>query len=170
MEKLKKENGVTLVTIVITIGLLLILATITIKTLTESSQTIQKSGEIKNEVQKLQTNTQSQIDSLSPASDISDGVVIKKDTTAPTINKIDVYDVTNTSLTVDVSVTEVGSGLAKIEYSIDNGAHYVTPNNPRSKNYTFENLDLKNKTYVIKVKVTDVDNNIATTTKNIDYR
>ena len=76
------------------------------------------------------------------------------DEDAPTINSMEVTDVTRTSFTVIVNVTETGSGLAKIEYSIDDGEHYITPNYNQARSYTFEDLNVGFEEY--KVKLNDL--------------
>ena len=52
--------------------------------------------------------------------------------------------------------------MGVIEYSIDDGEHYITPNYNQARSYTFEDLNVGFEEYKVKVKVTDVNNNSST--------
>lgn len=162
MKNLRKSNGITLVALVVTIVVLLILAGVSINVMVGDNGIITKSKAIRSNIEKAEAEGQSKIDSLQQAEYTEDGTVILNDENAPTINSMEVTDVTSTSFTVIVNVTETGSGLAKIEYSIDDGEHYITPNYNQARSYTFEDLNVGFEEYKVKVKVTDVNNNSST--------
>ena len=171
MKKLKSNRGITLVALVVTIVVMLILAGISISTLTGENGFITKSKEIKSNIEQAETEGNQKINALKDAQsyDASQGVEILNDEDAPTINSMEVTDITATSFKVTVSVTETGSGLAKIEYSIDDGEHYITPeNNNQARSYTFTDLKVYLEEYKVKVKVTDVNNNSSYATKTIE--
>ena len=124
MKNLRNSNGITLVALVVTIVVLLILAGVSINVMVGDNGIITKSKAIRSNIEKAEAEGQSKIDSLQQAEYTEDGTVILNDENAPTINSMEVTDVTRTSFTVIVNVTETGSGLAKIEYSIDDGENY----------------------------------------------
>ena len=168
MKDLKKNNGITLVALIITIIVMLILAGISISTFTGDNGFITKAREIRNNIEKAEAEGQAKINSLQQAEYTEDGAVILNDENAPTINSMEVTDITETSFTVKVTVTETGSGLAKIEYSIDDGEHYITPNYNQAKSYTFEDLKIGFEEYKVKVKATDVNNNSSYASKTVE--
>lgn len=168
MRNLKNSNGITLVALVVTIVVLLILTSISINILTGDNGFITKAREIRNNIEKAEAEGQAKINSLQQAEYTEDGAVILNDENAPTINSMEVTDITETSFTVKVTVTETGSGLAKIEYSIDDGEHYTTPNYNQAKSYTFEDLEIGFEEYKVKVKATDVNNNSSYASKTIE--
>jgi len=69
---------------------------------------------------------------------------------------------------VSVNVTETGSGLAKIEYSIDGGKNFFTPLYMTDKSYIFNNLDLSSTEYTAVVKVTDIKGNSSNASKKVE--
>lgn len=168
MKNLRNSNGITLVALVVTIVVLLILTSISINILTGDNGFITKAREIRNNIEKAEAEGQAKINSLQQAEYTEDGAVILNDENAPTINSMEVTDITETSFTVKVNVTETGSGLAKIEYSIDDGEHYITPNYNQAKLYTFEDLNVGFEEYKVKVKVTDINNNSSYASKTVE--
>lgn len=167
MKNLKKNNGITLVALAITIVVLLILAGISINMMIGDNGLITKSKEIQSNIEQAEAEGQNKINSLQEAEYTEDGVVIQNDSEAPTINSMEIIDITDTSFTVKVNVTETGSGLAKIEYSIDDGENYITPNYNQAKSYTFEDLKVGFEEYKVKVKATDANNNSSYASKLI---
>lgn len=168
MKNLRKSNGITLVALVVTIVVLLILAGVSINVMVGDNGIITKSKAIRSNIEKAEAEGQSKIDSLQQAEYTEDGTVILNDENAPTINSMEVTNITETSFTVKVTVTETGSGLAKIEYSIDDGEHYITPNYNQAKSYTFEDLKIGFEEYKVKVKATDINNNSSYASKTVE--
>lgn len=168
MMNLKENSGITLVALVVTIIVLLILAGITINLVAGKEGLVTTAQGIKANIETAEAEGQAKINSLQQAEYTEDGAVIMNDEDAPTINSLEVTDITNSSFTVKVNVTETGSGLAKIEYSIDDGEHYVTPDNSRAKAYTFGDVTPILKEYKVKVKATDVNNNSSYASKTIE--
>ena len=168
MMNLKENSGITLVALVVTIIVLLILAGITINLVAGKEGLVTTVKAIRANIETAEAEGQAKINSLQQAEYTEDGAVIMNDEDAPTINSLEVTDITNSSFTVKVNVTETGSGLAKIEYSIDDGEHYVTPDNSRAKAYTFGDVTLILKEYKVKVKATDVNNNSSYASKTIE--
>ena len=169
MKDLKKNNGITLVALIITIIVMLILAGISISTFTGDNGFITKAKGIRSNIEIAESEGQAKINSLQQAEyTVDGGTVIINDENAPTINSMEVTDITETSFKVKVNVTETGSGLEKIEYSIDDGEHYITPNYNQAKSYTFEDLKIGFEEYKVKVKVTDINNNSSYASKTIE--
>lgn len=168
MMNLKENRGITLVALVVTIIVLLILAGITINLVVGKEGLVTTAQGIKANIEAAEAAGQSKINSLQQAEYTEDGAVIMNDEDAPTINSLEVTNITKSSFTVKVNVTETGSGLAKIEYSIDDGEHYVTPDNSRAKAYTFGDVTPILKEYKVKVKATDVNNNSSYASKTIE--
>ena len=168
MRNLKNSNGITLVALVVTIVVLLILTSISINILTGDNGFITKAREIRNNIEKAEAEGQARINNMKEAEYTEDGTVVLNDENAPTINSMEITDVTSSSFTVKVNVTETGSGLAKIEYSIDDGEHYTTPNYNQAKSYTFEDLEIGFEEYKVKVKATDVNNNSSYASKTVE--
>lgn len=169
MKKIEKNKGITIISLAITIIVLVILAGVSISLMTGENGVITRSREIQSNIEQAEKEGQEKIDSLKyEEANITDGTVNLNDATPPTINSIKITDVTNNSFKVNVDVTETGSGLAKIEYSIDDGEHYITPNNNLAKSYTFTDLKVGIQEYKVKVKVTDVNNNSYFAVQTID--
>ena len=164
MKNLRKSDGVTLVALIITIAVLLILVEVSITTMLGENGMITKSKEIKANIENAEIEGQSQIDSMQQTDSAEDGTRILNDENAPTINSIEITNITATSFKVNVNVTETGSGLAKIEYSIDDGENYDTSNCNQEMSYIFYNLS-GNTEYTIRVKATDKKGNSSEATK-----
>ena len=163
---IKKEQGITLISLTVTIIVMIILAGATISLVTGDNGMVAKAKEIKANIEKAQQEGQNRIDSLKGTTIANDGTTILNDEDAPTINSMDVTYVTDTSFKVSVNVTETGSGLAKIEYSIDGGEHFTTPQyDNRAKSYTFDDISLGFEEYNVVVKATDVEGNSSTFNK-----
>lgn len=163
---IKKEQGITLISLTVTIIVMIILAGATISLVTGDNGMVAKAKEIKANIEKAQEEGQNRIDSLKGTTIANDGTTILNDENAPTINSMDVTYVTDTSFKVSVNVTETGSGLAKIEYSIDGGEHFTTPKyDNRAKSYTFDDISLGFEEYNVVVKATDVEGNSSTSNK-----
>lgn len=168
MENLKKNNGVTLVALVVTIVVMLILAGVSVNIMLGDNGLIIKAQEIKENIARAEAEGQERINSLQQENYIIDGVTIINDEDAPTINSMEVTDLSSSSFTVKVNVTETGSGLAKIEYSIDDGETYITPNYSQAKSYTFENLEAG--IYKVKVRATDSNSNSSYATQTVEIK
>ena len=164
MKNLRKSDGVTLVALIITIAVLLILVGVSITTMLGENGMITKSKEIKANIENAEIEGQSQIDSMQQTDSAEDGTRILNDENAPTINSIEITNITATSFKVNVNVTETGSGLAKIEYSIDDRENYDTSNCNQEMSYIFYNLS-GNTEYTIRVKATDKKGNSSEATK-----
>lgn len=161
MKKLKNDRGITLIALIITIIVTIILAGIATSVAVGENGLITQSKEIQKDIELAEKEGQQIINSMQPAEYTEDGTVIINDVEAPTINSITITDITSTSFKVNVNITETGSGIAKIEYSIDDGNTYVTPNNKLAKSYTFTGLNVGFEEYKVKVRVTDINNNFS---------
>ena len=84
----------------------------------------------------------------------------------PVIIKLEELETTVNTIKVKVEVADNESGLAKIEYSKDNGQSYTTGTNQTEKEYEFTELE-QGIEYVIKVRVTDNANNAIEKSINI---
>ena len=141
LKKINNEKGITLVALVVTIVVLLILTGITVNMTVGDNGLITMAKNIKENIEKAEDEGQKQVDAVKNSEYLEDGAVAKNDSVAPTINSIDVIKLSDTSFRVKVNVTEVGSGIAKVEYSIDGGKSYVTPNYVKDTSYVFSNLE-----------------------------
>lgn len=168
MKKLKNDRGITLIALIITIIVTIILAGIAVSTAVGENGLVTQSKEIQKDIEQAEKEGQEIINSMQPAEYTEDGTKILNDTKAPIINSITITDITSTSFKVNVNITETGSGIAKIEYSIDDGNTYVTPNNKLAKSYTFTGLNVGFEEYKVRVKVTDVNNNFSYALKTIE--
>ena len=161
----RKERGITLINLVITVAITIILAGIIINTITSNSGLINTIKRAKQNQELAQQQGQEKIDQLkAQQSYIEDGVIEKNDSNSPTINSIKISDIKNNSFTVNLNVTETETGLKKVEYSCKNGTDgtFVENDyNSKSTSYTFTNLD-SNTIYCISTKVIDNNDNYST--------
>ena len=163
----KMEKGITLISLIVTIIVLLILSGITVSLTIGNDGLLTKSKEIGENIEQSELEAQEKINSLEQQLGyIDDGTTEEIDTNPPKITDITLIFDTETSVKVTISVTEKESGIEKIEYSIDGGATYVTPVDKLSKTHTFTGLS-NNGRYNVKVKVTDLAGNYAEAEKNI---
>lgn len=167
MKKLKNDRGITLIALIITIIVTIILAGIAVSTAVGENGLVTQSKEIQKDIELAEKEGQEIINSMQPAEYTEDGTKILNDTKAPIINSITITDITSTSFKVNVNITETGSGIAKIEYSIDDGNTYVTPNNKLAKSYTFTGLQAGTVTYNVKVRVTDANGNSSIASQTV---
>lgn len=168
MKNLKNDKGITLVALVVTVVVLLILSTVSIKLTIGGNGLITESKLIKQNIEEAEKEGQEQINAMKE-SDVNisqDGVASIKDETPPTINSIEIINITNRSFKINVNIRELGSGIEKVEYSIDNGNTYITPNYNKDTSYTFTGLT-SNTEYNVKVKATDKSGNEATISKTV---
>ncbi len=168
---IKYDKGITLVSLVITVVVITILAGITVSYTIGDNGIISESERIKENTILSQEEGQEIINALKREEKYTeDGTVVLGDTDAPTINSIEINDklisTNNNSLKINVNITETGVGIAKIEYSIDDGASYITPLDNQTKTYTFDNLK-SGEEYKIKVRVTDKKGNEAIASKTV---
>ena len=84
----------------------------------------------------------------------------------PVIDDIIEVEKTFDSIKVQVDATDAKSGIAKIEYSSDDGASYVTGASDTATEYEFTGLQMSTE-YTIKVRVTDNANNVSEASKVI---
>ena len=145
----------------VTIVVLLILTGITVNMTVGDNGLLTMAKNIKENIEKAEDEGQKQVDAVKNSEYLEDGAVAKNDSVAPTINSIDVIKLSDTSFRVKVNATEIGSGIAKVEYSIDGGKSYVTPNYVKDTSYVFSNLEGNFEKYNIKVKVTDASGNTS---------
>lgn len=154
---MKENKGITLLSLVVTITILLILVSVTIKavgnngliSVVKDTQTDAENSML--EANELITNTILQEDS-------NKGVVESTDKTAPTITSFEVT-ANGTKIEANVIVTDEESGIKNIKFSKDDGTTWENDyKNEKSNKYTFENLE-SGKTYTIKVKVEDNNGN-----------
>ena len=88
------------------------------------------------------------------------------DEDSPVINDIIEVEKDFDSIKVQVDATDAKSGIAKIEYSSDDGANYTTGASDTDIEYEFTGLQMATE-YTIKVRVTDNANNTVEATKKI---
>ena len=89
-----------------------------------------------------------------------------EDKVNPIINEIKEVEKTETTIKVQVNAVDNESGIAKIEYSKDDGKTYVTDTNVAATEYTFTELSELTE-YTIKVRITDGAGNIVEESKKI---
>ena len=148
------KNGVTIISLVVTIVIILILAGITLNITIGEDGLISKSKEITNDIVKSEEEAQTQINSLQTAQSESLGVTNLEDTTPPSIS----MNILTNPVIVEVTVTETQSGLDRIEYSNDGGKTWVTNENDKTaKKYNFGYLQAGS--YTIKVRAYDKNGN-----------
>ena len=87
----------------------------------------------------------------------------------PVINEIIEVEATETTIKVQVNAEDAKSGIAKIEYSSDNGENYVTGASVTQTEYEFTNLERRTE-YTIKIRVTDNVNNATEDTIKISTK
>lgn len=164
-KKVKNNNGVTLVILVITIVVLAILLSITISVFTGNNGLINRIKKAKSDEEAAQVAGQEKINSIkSEEKYTSDGTIIQNYEDAPVIDGITITEQTNSSFKVNVNIRTSYSGINKVEYSCKNGIEgsYVTnENDPRITTYNFEGLEA-NTIYLIKVIVTANNGNSST--------
>ena len=88
------------------------------------------------------------------------------DTAEPKITEIKEVEITETTIKVQVVAQDNESGIAKIEYSSNNGVEYTTGTSATATEYTFTGLTELTE-YTIKVRVTDGAGNTAELSKKI---
>lgn len=168
MRNVESEKGVTLISLVVTIVVILILAGITVNYTIGDNGIVKIAKQIENDVTQAEIEGQEKIDKVKSEEEyIEDGVTNLPDEKDPSINSFEITNITKNSFTIKVNVTETGSGLAKIEYSKNDGVNYETDlKDNTSKSYTFKDLE-PNKDYIVKVKVTDKEGNFSEKSQEI---
>lgn len=170
IKKLKSSNnGITLIELVVTVAVMLILIGIIVNVATGDNGLLQKARQMKKDEIAAEQNAQIKINEIKEdKATTNDGVVQKTDTQPPVINKIIIYNITARSFKVEVDVTELESGLKKIEYSIDNGKTWypTTADTDQAVTYKYTFYGLKSATgYTVLVKATDKAGNVSTGTQ-----
>lgn len=168
---IRKNGGITLIALIVTIVVILILTGITVNVAVGDNGLITQARKTREDVEADEEEGRKKINELkgSVGNVSNDGKIDSVDSTNPTVNMISVSNITRKSFTVNVNVTETESGINKIEYSIDGGRTYITPNNATDKSYTFTNITQEK--YSVYVKVIDKNGNvsIANTTVGTDF-
>ena len=168
---IRKNGGITLIALIVTIIVILILTGITVNVAVGENGLITQARKTREDVEADEEEGRKKINELkgSVGNVSKDGKIDSVDSTNPTVNMISVSNITRKSFTVNVNVTETESGINKIEYSIDGGRTYITPNNATDKSYTFTNITQEK--YSVYVKVIDKNGNvsIANTTVGTDF-
>lgn len=167
------SSGITLIELVTTVAIMLILIGIVVSTTMSDSGFLKEARKAnKNEIAS-EENSQTKINEIKQdtTENIADGATQNvEDKEAPIIDKIQINNITATSFEVKAEVTEKGSGIAKIEYSIDNGKTWYPTNsdtdNAVTYRYTFYKLTTKKK-YTVTVKAIDIAGNSSTSTKDV---
>ena len=90
-----------------------------------------------------------------------------KDTVNPTISEIKEVEKTETTIKIQVVAEDKESGIAKIEYSSNDGEEYTIGETATATEYTFTGLTELTE-YTIKVRVTDGAGNTAELNKKIE--
>ncbi len=152
-----KEQGITLIALVVTIILLLILAGVTISQIAGSNGLFQRARQAVEKYKNAAEEEQIQIGMLEQY--VTDFSVVGGDEGE---NKASITIETFTvegnpkEQTITVNLTIEGQA-SKIEYSIDNGKEWITEEKGKTEyEHTFEELAL-GKSYIVRVKVYDTD-------------
>ena len=87
--------------------------------------------------------------------------IVKIDKTQPTINNIEIADITSNSLKIKVNVEDSLSGIKQIRYSVDDGKKWIVPTENITE-CTITDIDTMFTDYKIKVETEDVAGNAAT--------
>lgn len=155
----KKERGITLIALVITIIILMILATVSINVVSGEGGLIYRAQEAKRLTEQAEQEEKKTINSIiEKYTNIMTGDTSQKDTTSPTVN-IEVGTITESSIQIIVNAQDDESGLATkgtYKYYINNELKATLEEN----SYTFSGLNAGT-TYAIKVVVTDNAGNEA---------
>lgn len=167
---LKRNNkGITLMELVITVSVMLILIGVTVNVVLGDNGFLRRTRQAKANEIAAEQNAQEKINEINSEKTITnDGVKVQTDTQAPTINSIKITNIKTSSFQVSVDVTETGSGLKKIEYSIDNGTTWY-PSTADSNvavmyEYKFYGLNAGIE-YTVTVKATDNAGNATSATE-----
>ena len=152
-----EKDGITIISLVITIVIICILAGITLNITIGDNGIIKQSKLIANDIIKSEEDAQLQINLLNSED-------VQEDYTATTLADVSSpnmsMDVTANSIVVGITITETESGLDRIEYSIDNGQTWVTnPANKAAKQYVFKNLEPGY--YTVKARAYDKSGNVT---------
>ena len=162
--KMANSKGITLVALVVTIVVMLILAGVSINVSVGGNGLLTKAQDIKANIEQAENEGKEKIDSLKSNEYLEDGTITANDTTAPTINNLEVTKLSDTSLKVSVNVTET----ELLSCSIDGGKNFFTPLYMTDKSYIFNNLDLSSTEYTAVVKVTDIKGNSSNASKKVE--
>ena len=153
---MKEEKGITIISLVVTISILIILTAVTISTTVGENGFIKKFKEAKDTVW-LETTATNVITGSGEVKNytITDGVKETTDITAPIISSFTATKEDANTLAFSVVATDMESGIEKIEYSTDNGTTWRTVvDNIKSTTYKV-NIDEGTVTYTAQVKVTN---------------
>lgn len=167
MKKLKTEEGITLISLSVTIIVLVILAGVTISYVVGDNGFIKQAQGIETNAIAAEQEAQEQINALkSEEKYTEDGVKTIQDTNNPTINSFETI-VTANSITININVTDAESGVATIQYSKDGGTTWESSvSSSTAKTYTFTGLT-SNTSYNISVLVKDNEGNSSTMSKTV---
>lgn len=168
------DKGITLVSLVITIAVLMILSGVVLTATVTNNAFLDKTKEAKHNEIDAENEMQGKIDEIKSDSTAGndDGVIEKTDTVAPVINNVVIINLTSSSFDVWTEVTEKGSGISKIEYTIDGKTWYPTnadSNNSVEYKHSFKNLKAKTK-YTLIVKATDVAGKYSTYSMSVETK
>ena len=165
---MKSENGITLVSLTVTVMIMMILAGITIKTTIGNNGFITKAEETKQNSLIAQAEANEIIKNSQTNEDIGGGVITKNDTTKPTISSVKLTGSAD-KITVEVVVTDQESGIKSIKYSIDGGTTWQTDyKNVKATKYMYTGLEAND--YLITVKVEDNNGNVASKSEEITLK
>ena len=115
---LKNEKGITLIALVVMLVVTTILAGITINASIGNRGLIKEARDTQSNIEQAKQEGLQQIEDLkNQETTIEDGVQSQTDVTAPKINNITFTKLGTYTVTVNVDVVEVESGIAKIEYT-----------------------------------------------------
>ena len=152
---MKSEKGITLVSLAVTMFITIILAGVTIQYTIGENGFVTKSKEAKQNTLYSIFEANEIIENAKIENDINSGTIIKSDTTAPTITKME-STVNGTTVTINVVVSDQESGIKSIQYSKDDGTTWENDyKDIKAKKYVFSGLE-SGKSYNIKVKVIDI--------------
>ena len=164
-EKQRNSQGITLVALVVTLVILIILATVSISAVFGENGLIKKAQEARDHQSNAIAMEQGEMDKLVAeyANVMSGGPSAPADITGPTVN-IAVGTVTETSIAIKATAIDE-SGLAESETY----KYYLNGEEKDSNTtgeYTFEGLTAGTK-YTIKVEVKDKVGNLGSATRDV---
>ncbi len=163
----EEENGITLIVLAITICVMAILIGITVNYTIGKNGILSQSEQVKANIEAAKDEGQQIIDKIKSNDDgsIIDGAVSKEDTEAPISDGVEITNVTESSFTVNLNVTETNSGIKSVKYSIDNGTTWN--DEERRYSYTFRNVSPWQTAYNVQVKTIDEAGNENTYTDSL---
>lgn len=161
IKSIKKEKGITLIALAITVIVLVTLSAVVINAVAGDHGLITQGKEIRKNTEIAMEEGKTKINSVAGEQGYYEGGIVDvEDENNPTLNSLSITDVTVSSFKVSVNITDVESGVARVEYKIDeiSSTYEEDPVNPQSKTHTFTGLS-EATTYTVRVRITDKNGN-----------